>query len=193
LIVKKFGVIQVSTGDLIRLKMKERDSRGEKTDLAKKLAFYVEKGELVPDDLVNPIFLEAISTIECQTKGWILDGYPRNESHYNYMVKHAIVPNVIISIDISDQLSMQRQTGKVLDEKGRIFHLKFLPPPLDTKYEQHDSDKSVKNAETRLAVFHKYLQDFVKWYPDQCVVDGDQKVEDVFQKIRDYIKSKLTK
>lgn len=171
--------------------MKERDSNGEKTDLAKRLYEYVSKGQLVPDDLINPLFLDAIATKECKERGWIIDGYPRSQEHFDYMKNHGIIPNIVINLDVSDDCSISRQTGKVLDAKGRIFHLKFLPPPHDAKYEQEDFDKDKKSAKVRLELYHDYVKDFMQWYPESLIVDGEGKVEEVFQNIRDYIRKKM--
>lgn len=173
--------------------MKEKDEKGERTNLAKELSLYVEKGELVPDELVFPIFKETIKSKEAEEKGWILDGYPRSKSHFNFMQKIDVYPDIVFILEINDELSLQRQTGRVKDEKGRLFHLKFLPPPSHIKCEQSEIDKNLDSAKKRLEIYRNEEESFKIWFPQAIIIDGSLGVLEVFQKIEEILDNSKNK
>lgn len=185
-ITKKFGCVQISTGDLLRAEIKKGG------ELAKQIASYTETGGLVPDELVNPILKNAMNSEEIVKKGWILDGYPRSESNWEYLEKEKIRPNVVLYIDISDELSIQRQTGRVKDEvTGKVYNTNFLPPPPDAKVSQRSTDADVEKTKKRLELFHSGMKDFFRWYPETVRIDGSKSIEEVFDQVSKVIESKI--
>lgn len=173
--------------------MKEKDEHGERTKIAKELSIYVEKGELVPDELVFPIFKEQMQAKEVEEKGWVLDGYPRSKNHFNFMKEIEVFPDYVFVLEINDDLSLQRQTGKVKDEKGRLFHLKFLPPPSHVKVEHSDIDKNLESAKKRLEIYRIEEEAFKTWFPNAIIIDGSLSPTEVFQKIEQILDNALKK
>jgi adenylate kinase len=185
-ITKEFDCVQISTGDLLRAEIKKGDDRG------KKIASFTETGGLVPDELVNPVLKDALNGCALAKKGWILDGYPRTDSNWEYLEKENIIPNCVIYVEISDELSIQRQTGRVMDQTtGKVYNTNFLPPPKDAKISQRATDADVEKAKKRLQVFDEGMKDFMRWYPNTVTIDGSKTIEEVYAQISKVLHSVL--
>ncbi|HFH9946637.1 TPA: adenylate kinase [Streptococcus suis] len=193
-IVEKFNVAHISTGDMFRAAMANQTEMGV---LAKS---YIDKGDLVPDEVTNGIVKERLVQDDIKEKGFLLDGYPRTIEQ-----AHALDANLadlgielqgVINIDIDPSKLIERLSGRIIHkETGETFHKVFNPPVGDYKEEdfyQREDDKP-ESVKRRLEVNIAQGQPIIDHYRAKGLVhdiEGDQDIELVFQAI-DTVLSKL--
>ena len=166
---KTLKLPHISTGDLFR------DNLNKNTPLGKKAKSYMEKGELVPDDLVIDMLFDRIANKDCM-KGYILDGFPRTiyqaESYDKRLNNKAKI--IVIDLDIEDAPLIKRITGRIVcKECGSPFHKEFSPPKEPNKcdncsgelYQRKDDTEKVVNE--RLKVYHKQTQPIIDFYKNK--------------------------
>ena len=92
----------------------------------------MQRGALVPDDLIIGMVKEKLQSEECRSKGWLLDGFPRTQPQAQAMVSAGIVPEKFILLDVPDEVLIERVVGRRLDPvTNAIYHIKFSPPPAE--------------------------------------------------------------
>ncbi|VAI76472.1 unnamed protein product [Triticum turgidum subsp. durum] len=123
LIKAKYGLVHISAGDLLRAEI------ATGTDNGKQAKEFMEKGQLVPDEIVVNMVKGRLLQPDAQEKGWLLDGYPRSYSQAMALETLGIRPDIFILLDVPDELLVERVVGRRLDpETGKIYHLKYSPP-----------------------------------------------------------------
>ncbi|HEM4952691.1 TPA: adenylate kinase [Streptococcus suis] len=193
-IVEKFNVAHISTGDMFRAAMADQTEMGI---LAKS---YIDKGDLVPDEVTNGIVKERLVQDDIKEKGFLLDGYPRTIEQ-----AHALDENLadlgielqgVINIEIDPSKLVERLSGRIIHkETGETFHKVFNPPVGDYKEEdfyQREDDKP-ESVKRRLEVNIAQGQPIIDHYRAKGLVhdiEGDQDIDLVFQAI-DTVLSKL--
>ncbi|ABP89063.1 adenylate kinase [Streptococcus suis] len=193
-IVEKFNVAHISTGDMFRAAMANQTEMGI---LAKS---YIDKGDLVPDEVTNGIVKERLVQDDIKEKGFLLDGYPRTIEQ-----AHALDENLadlgielqgVINIEIDPSKLVERLSGRIIHkETGETFHKVFNPPVGDYKEEdfyQREDDKP-ESVKRRLEVNIAQGQPIIDHYRAKGLVhdiEGDQDIDLVFQAI-DTVLSKL--
>ncbi|AER18443.1 adenylate kinase [Streptococcus suis] len=193
-IVEKFNVAHISTGDMFRAAMANQTEMGI---LAKS---YIDKGDLVPDEVTNGIVKERLVQDDIKEKGFLLDGYPRTIEQ-----AHALDENLadlgielqgVINIEIDPSKLVERLSGRIIHkETGETFHKVFNPPVGDYKEEdfyQREDDKP-ESVKRRLEVNIAQGQPIIDHYRAKGLVhdiEGDQDIALVFQAI-DTVLSKL--
>ncbi|HEM6223181.1 TPA: adenylate kinase [Streptococcus suis] len=193
-IVEKFNVARISTGDMFRAAMANQTEMGI---LAKS---YIDKGDLVPDEVTNGIVKERLVQDDIKEKGFLLDGYPRTIEQ-----AHALDENLadlgielqgVINIEIDPSKLVERLSGRIIHkETGETFHKVFNPPVGDYKEEdfyQREDDKP-ESVKRRLEVNIAQGQPIIDHYRAKGLVhdiEGDQDIDLVFQAI-DTVLSKL--
>ncbi|MDG3137191.1 adenylate kinase [Streptococcus suis] len=193
-IVEKFNVAHISTGDMFRAAMANQTEMGI---LAKS---YIDKGDLVPDEVTNGIVKERLVQDDIKEKGFLLDGYPRTIEQ-----AHALDENLadlgielqgVINIEIDPSKLVERLSGRIIHkETGETFHKVFNPPVGDYKEEdfyQREDDKP-ESVKRRLEVNIAQGQPIIDHYRAKGLVhdiEGDQDIDLVFQAI-DIVLSKL--
>ncbi|MCB2887618.1 adenylate kinase [Streptococcus suis] len=193
-IVEKFNVAHISTGDMFRAAMANQTEMGI---LAKS---YIDKGDLVPDEVTNGIVKERLVQGDIKEKGFLLDGYPRTIEQ-----AHALDENLadlgielqgVINIEIDPSKLVERLSGRIIHkETGETFHKVFNPPVGDYKEEdfyQREDDKP-ESVKRRLEVNIAQGQPIIDHYRAKGLVhdiEGDQDIDLVFQAI-DTVLSKL--
>ncbi|HFI0273087.1 TPA: adenylate kinase [Streptococcus suis] len=186
-IVEKFNVAHISTGDMFRAAMANQTEMGL---LAKS---YIDKGDLVPDEVTNGIVKERLVQDDIKEKGFLLDGYPRTIEQ-----AHALDVNLadlgielqgVINIEIDPSKLIERLSGRIIHkETGETFHKIFNPPVGDYKEEdfyQREDDKP-ESVQRRLEVNIAQGQPIIDHYRAKGLVhdiEGDQDIELVFQAI----------
>eukprot|EP01080_Neovahlkampfia_damariscottae_P003394 gene3394-5939_t len=191
-IIKEYDLVHVATGDLIRAELKKDNA------WSKEAKTYVDNGGLVPQKLVNPLLQKKIESENVTRKGYILDGYPRSLENFETLKEMNIVPDLVLFVDVSDQLSIDRQSGRVTDPvTGVTYHLVFNPPPTEeikARCTQRSTD-NVNKAKDRLKTYHDEMDDFTKWYPNAVKIDGSKSITEVWEQTKAAIeaafKSKL--
>ena len=193
-IVEKFNVAHISTGDMFRAAM------ANQTEMGKLAKSYIDKGELVPDEVTNGIVKERLAQNDIKEKGFLLDGYPRTiEQAYaldTNLDELDIELQGVINIEIDPSKLVERLSGRIIHkETGEPFHKVFNPPVGDYKEEdfyQREDDKP-ESVKRRLEVNIAQGQPIIDHYRAKGLVhdvEGDQDIELVFQAI-DTVLSKL--
>ncbi len=135
IVQKKYGVPHIETGVIFR------DNIKKGTDLGKKAKEYIDRGELVPDDITVPMILNRLKEADC-AKGWLLDGFPRNlvqaEALWNALTKEKITLDYVIEILLDRQTSKNRIMGRRLcavdnNHPNNIFIEAIKPAEKDGK------------------------------------------------------------
>ena len=186
-IVRDFGLVHVSVGDLLRAEVAAGTENG------KQAKEYMDRGDLVPNEVVVGMVASRLSAEDCVENGWLLDGYPRSEDQATALTSTGIEPELFLLLDVPEDILVERVTGRRLDpETGDIYHMKFKPPPseeiaarLTTR-----SDDTEEACRHRYKVFTEQTEPVMRRYGDAVVrIDGDRAPDDVYEDIASTIKS----
>ena len=185
-IVEEFGVAHISTGDMFRAAMANQTEMGV---LAKS---YIDKGELVPDEVTNGIVKERLSQDDIKETGFLLDGYPRTIEQAHALDKTLAELDIelegVINIEVDPDSLLERLSGRIIHRvTGATFH-KVFNPPVDYKeedYYQREDDKP-ETVKRRLDVNIAQGEPIIAHYRAKGLVhdiEGNQDINDVFTDI----------
>ena len=193
-IKEKFGIPQISTGDMLRAHVKNGTSLGV---AAKKI---MDAGALVSDDIIIGMVKERIGEPDC-SKGFLFDGFPRTIPQADAMKNAGIKLDFVVEIAVDDAEIIERMSGRRSHlPSGRTYHLKFNPPKLAGKDDitgedlvQREDDKE-ETVKRRLSVYHEQTEPLVAYYgrwaasheanaPRYLKIPGVGKVEEIRDKI----------
>jgi adenylate kinase len=186
----KFGIPQISTGDMLRAAVKAGTPLGLE---AKKI---MDEGGLVRDDIIIGLVKERIAEADC-AKGFLFDGFPRTIPQAEAMKQAGVDIDYVVEIDVPDALIVDRMSGRrVHIASGRTYHVRFNPPAVEGRDDatgealvQRDDDRE-ETVKKRLAVYHEQTEVLVSYYselakagdasaPKYIRVDGTQAVDAV--------------
>ena len=168
LMIKKYGVAHISTGDILRGEV----AKG--TPAGKEAAVIMKAGKLVPDELVCGMVKNRLAEPDCQ-KGFILDGFPRTIPQADRL--DAVLAELgskvdrVIYLKVDDEILLKRLTAR-MNCRGcdAIYNKIFMPPKTEGICDKCGSelyqraDDSLETAQSRLAVFHKQTQPLIDYY-----------------------------
>jgi adenylate kinase len=193
-IKEKFGIPQISTGDMLRAHVKSGSALGV---AAKKV---MDSGALVSDDIIIAMVKQRITEADC-AKGFLFDGFPRTIPQADAMKNAGIKLDYVVEIAVDDSEIIERMSGRRVHlPSGRSYHVKFNPPKIAGKDDvtgedliQRDDDKEA-TVKTRLDVYHEQTEPLVSYYgnwaksgdtnaPKYVKILGVGKVEDIRGKI----------
>lgn len=190
-IIKKYGLVQISTGDMLRAAVKEG------TELGKIAAEFMKNGKLVTDEIIIGLMRERLAQADCKN-GFILDGFPRTiaqAKNLDIMLKEDMKTELthIISLEVPDEFIIERITGRRTSPiTGKIYHIKFNPPAVEgmaedgkTPLVQREDDKE-ETVKKRLEVFHEQADALKSYYKSSgrlFIVDGTKSPDEVFKDI----------
>ncbi len=165
-IKEKYGIPQISTGDMLRAAVKAGSPMGI---AAKKV---MDSGALVSDDIIIGLVKERIRESDC-AKGFLFDGFPRTIPQADAMKAAGVVIDVVVEIAVDDNAIVERMSGRRTHPgSGRTYHVKFNPPKIAGKDDvtgedliQRDDDKE-ETVKNRLAVYHEQTKPLVAYYGD---------------------------
>ena len=193
-IVKKFPIPHISTGDMFRKAIKDE------TDLGKEAKSYMDRGELVPDEVTVGIVKERISEDDAK-KSFLLDGFPRTieqaEALNNIMSELDRNIDAVINIEVPEEELMNRLTGRRICEKcGTTYHLVFNPPKVDgvcdidggKLYQRKDDNP--ETVSNRLSVNVKQSKPILEYYDEKGVlknIDGAKDIDEVTKDVIDIL------
>ena len=185
-IVEKFKVAHISTGDMFRAAMANQTEMGV---LAKS---YIDKGELVPDEVTNGIVKERLSQEDIKETGFLLDGYPRtiDQAHALDAILRDLGIDLdgVINIEVDPSCLLERLSGRIIHRQtGETFHKVFNPPANynEEDYYQREDDKP-ETVKRRLDVNIAQGEPILAHYREQKLVhdiQGNQDINDVFSDI----------
>jgi adenylate kinase len=165
-IKEKFGIPQISTGDMLRAAVKA----GTPLGLAAKKV--MDSGALVSDDIIIGLVKERIKESDCG-KGFLFDGFPRTIPQADAMKAAGVDLDFVVEIEVDDAEIIERMSGRrVHVASGRTYHVKFNPPKVAGKDDvtgedliQRDDDKE-ETVKKRLAVYHEQTEPLIQYYGD---------------------------
>ncbi|CAM1378253.1 Adenylate kinase [Fusobacterium nucleatum subsp. nucleatum ATCC 25586] len=184
-IVDKYGIPQISTGDILRVAV------ANKTKLGLEAKKFMDAGQLVPDEIVNGLVAERLAEKDCE-KGFIMDGFPRNVAQAKVLdeilTKLGKQIEKVIALNVPDKDIIERITGRRTSKvTGKIYHIKFNPP-VDEKPEDlvQRADDTEEVVVKRLETYHNQTAPVLDYYKVQnkvTEIDGTKKLEDITQDI----------
>lgn len=189
-IIKKYPIPHISTGDMFRLAIKNE------TELGKEAQSYMDKGELVPDEVTIGIVKERLSQSDAKD-GFLLDGFPRTveqaEALNGIMDELGTQIDRTINVEVGEEELMNRLTGRRICEIcGTTYHLVFNPPKeegvcdLDGGKLYQREDDNPETVANRLEVNLKQTAPLLDFYKNQDVlsnVDGSKDIDEVFSEV----------
>lgn len=189
-IVEKYNVPHISTGDIFRENIKNG------TELGKKAQEYMNKGELVPDDLVIEIATTRLLADDCKN-GFLLDGFPRTvyqaEKLDAFLEAHGMKLDKVIDIEVEKEELITRLTGRrVCKACGASYHVVNIPPKTEGICDNcggelfQRADDTVETVENRIAVYIEQTMPLVDYYTaagNIAVIDGALPLDTVFDAI----------
>ncbi|KAJ8557830.1 hypothetical protein K7X08_004596 [Anisodus acutangulus] len=181
LITKKYDLVHIAAGDLLRAEIAADTENGRR---AKE---YMDKGQLVPDEIVVTMVKERLMRPDSQEKGWLLDGYPRSLSQAVALKEFGVQPDLFILLEVPEETLVDRVVGRRLDPvTGKIYHLKYSPPETEeiaARLTQRFDDTEEK-VKLRLHTHHQNVESVLSMYKDITVqVYGSVSKEEVFAQI----------
>ncbi|BCJ87318.1 adenylate kinase [Effusibacillus dendaii] len=194
-IVESFGIPHISTGDIFRAAM------AEGTPLGLKAKEYVDKGQLVPDEVTIGIVRERLARPDTE-KGFLLDGFPRTvpqaEALDRALNEMGRKIDVVIHLDVDREKLLARLTGRrICRSCGATYHVIFNPPKEEGKCDKcggelyQRADDSIETVATRLDVNIKQQEPLLQFYKKQGLlqaVNGEAEIGEVFSQISDILR-----
>lgn len=186
-LMAKFGIPQISTGDMLRAAIKAG------TELGKKAKEVMDAGQLVSDELIIGLVKERIAQEDCKD-GFLLDGFPRTIPQADAMKANGINVDHVIEFDVPDEVIVERMGGRrVHAGSGRVYHIVYNPPKAEgvddvtgeaLTIRPDDEESTVRK---RLGIYHDQTKPLVDYYQSEAnagncqylTVDGTQAVEAV--------------
>ncbi len=189
-IVEKYNVPHISTGDIFRENIKNG------TELGKKAQEDMNKGELVPDDLVIEIATTRLLADDCK-EGFLLDGFPRTvyqaEKLDAFLEEHGMKLDKVIDIEVEKEELITRLTGRrVCKACGASFHVVNIPPKTEGICDNcggelfQRADDTIETVENRIEVYIEQTMPLVDYYTaagNIAVIDGALALDTVFDAI----------
>lgn len=189
-IVKKYNIPHISTGDMFRKNIKEG------TDLGIKAKEYMDKGLLVPDDLVVAIVKDRLTEDDCK-EGFLLDGFPRTVNQADTLDVELKGLNYeldkVINIDVSKEELIERAVGRrVCKDCGATYHIKFNPSKVENICDVcggeliQRQDDTVETVTKRIEVYLEQTEPLIDYYEKKGIlinIDGKQDIDKVFDDI----------
>ncbi|WJV55094.1 adenylate kinase [Pectobacteriaceae bacterium CE70] len=186
-IMEKYGIPQISTGDMLRAAVKAG------TELGKQAKEIMDAGKLVTDELVIALVKERIAQDDCRN-GFLLDGFPRTIPQADAMKEAGINVDYVIEFAVPDELIVERIVGRrVHASSGRVYHVKFNPPKVEGKDDVTGEDLTIRKDDhedtvrKRLVEYHQQTAPLVTYYQKEASagntlyhkMDGTRKVSEV--------------
>jgi len=197
LLIDSYNLLHISTGDLLRKTVKEG------SDLGKTLKEYMEKGQLVPDEIVTKCVINHIDVMDI-SKGIIFDGYPRTKKQAESLeiaLKEINVNiDMVIYLKTSETTIIERLSGRrVCTECNKNYHIKNIPPKkegicdtcnVELIQRKDDNLETIKN---RIKIYMEQTQELIDYYKNKDLlveVNSDLSAQELFKDIEEIFKRK---
>lgn len=191
---EKYDLPHISTGDIFRANINNN------TDLGKEAKKYMDKGLLVPDELVGDLVIDRIAEDDCKN-GYIFDGFPRTIPQAKDLDKSLESSgekiDFVINIEVEDENIIRRMSGRRACLKcGATYHIEHIPPKKEGICDKCGSnivlrdDDAPETVRNRLVIYHEQTQPLIDYYNSKgnlISVDGSRPIKDIHEEIIDYI------
>jgi adenylate kinase len=190
-LVDDFDLPYYATGDILRAAVKEE------SELGKEAKEYMDRGDLVPDDLICKVIMERVDSADAED-GFLLDGFPRTggqaETLEDALDRRDRSLTAALLIDAPDEEVVRRLSGRRICKKnGHVYHLEFDPPKNDNVCDQDGSqliqrdDDKEETVKKRLEVYHDQTESLIDFYEERGLLrrfDGTRRPDEVHNHIR---------
>lgn len=193
-ITKDYNVPHISTGDILRKNI------ADGTELGLKAKEYMDKGNLVPDELVIDLLKARLDENDCKENGFLLDGFPRTvaqaEALDGYLNENGIEIDKVINLEVPDEEIMSRAINRRTCENPEckeIYNLRDNPPKVEGICDKCGSNLFVRkddNEETvanRLKVYHEQTEPLIEYYKEKgkvATIIGQERLEDTIALVK---------
>lgn len=184
-----FNIPQISTGDLLRSEVRKE------TKLGSEAKSYMDRGELVPDDVVIGMLKERLADPDC-SNGFILDGFPRSLSQARAL-EGIVQLDAVVNIEVDESAPVERITGRRMCKCGATYHIRFNPPRKEGicdqcggELYQRDDDKE-ETVRQRIRVYRDQTEPLLEYYDKKGIlrsVDGNRSIGEISKDIIDILK-----
>ena len=172
-IKEKYGIPQISTGDMLRAAVKAETELGM---LAKKV---MDEGGLVSDEVIIGLVKDQICQDDC-ARGFLFDGFPRTLAQADALKENGVPVDAVVEIDVDDAEIIKRMSGRRVHlASGRTYHVMFNPPKEEGKDDetgepliQRDDDQE-DTVRERLSVYHEQTEPLIEYYSSWANAGGD--------------------
>jgi len=178
-ITEKYGIPQISTGDMLRAAVKA------KTALGMQVEQVMASGGLVTDAIIIALVKERIQQPDCKG-GFLFDGFPRTIPQAEAMVEAGVPVDVVLEIDVPDDEIVKRLSGRrVHPGSGRVYHVEFNPPRVADKDNETGEDLVQREDDRedtirkRLSVYHEQTEPLVKFYSNLAAANAGVHVQKI--------------
>ena len=164
----KYGIPQISTGDMLRAAAKAG------TELGLKAKELMDAGQLVSDELIIGLVKERIALEDC-AKGFLLDGFPRTIPQADAMKEAGVIVDFVLEFDVPDEEIVKRMAGRrVHSGSGRTYHLVYNPPKVEGKDDVTGDDLTIRpddeesTVRKRLDIYHTQTAPLISYYQNEA-------------------------
>lgn len=189
-IIEKYNIPHISTGDIFR------ENINNETELGKKAKGYMDKGLLVPDEVVIEIVEDRLQRDDCKN-GFLLDGFPRTVQQAvsldAMLDRMGTKLDRVVNIEVDPKILVERAVGRrICKTCGATYHVKFNPPKVEGVCDKDDTpliqraDDTEETVSTRIQVYLDQTTPLIDYYKAQSLllnVDGEQEISEVFNAV----------
>lgn len=169
-IMEKFGIPQISTGDMLRAAIKAG------TEMGKQAKAVIDAGQLVSDDIILGLIKERIAQDDCE-KGFLLDGFPRTIPQADGLKALDVTVDYVIEFEVADSVIVERMAGRRAHlASGRTYHMIYNPPKVEGKDDVTGEDLVVRDDDkeetvlARLGVYHEQTAPLIEYYGNEAAL-----------------------
>ncbi len=193
-ISERYGIPQIATGDMLRAAV------AAGTELGQQAKAVMDRGDLVPDELIIGVVQERIAEPDCDN-GFLFDGFPRTLGQADALREAGVAIDAVVEIAVDDEQIVHRMSGRrVHPGSGRVYHVEFNPPAIageddetgERLVQREDDQEDV--VRQRLTTYHEQTEPLVDYYrkwhesgddraPRYLHISGEDDVEDVRDRI----------
>lgn len=173
-IMEKYGIPQISTGDMLRAAIKAG------TELGQKAKAVIDAGQLVSDEIILGLIKERIAEEDCK-QGFLLDGFPRTIPQADGLKEMGVNVDYVIEFDVADDVIVERMAGRRAHlPSGRTYHVVYNPPKEEGKDDvtgealvirEDDKEETVR---ARLDVYHTQTAPLIEYYGKEAQAGNTQ-------------------
>ena len=193
-IEESLSIPQISTGDMLRENVKNG------TPLGKEAKEFMNKGELVPDNVILNMMKKRLLEDDC-ANGYILDGFPRTipqaEGLTSLLSDIDQELDLVVLLDLKDDIIVQRMGGRrVHPDSGRVYHIEYNPPKVDNKDDITGEDLIIRpddqegTVRTRLNVYHEQTAPLISYYDEKSIlnkINAEGNIETIKTRVKEVI------